>query len=176
MFVLRLSSQETVMTYELPGAWPDDHPQHGPNAVNSVAKAWFSTGLESPFFLNILLFSACIQRDILRASAINTTSIQALSYKVKAIQQLNEVLANGEKAVTDQVILTIIGVMGHEALNITEEEMKPFNSPLKNAGLLHIYGGVKHVPGHLSAITKLLALRGGIEPFTLPGLADCLIL
>ncbi|KAE9374855.1 hypothetical protein N431DRAFT_405887 [Stipitochalara longipes BDJ] len=163
---------DVEMNYVLPTLFPDDHPQHGASSVNSTSIAWFSAGIKNPFLFNVLLWSACCHRDFLRGSEIQYDSPQALSYKVNSIRLLNEVLSDGRKAITDEVILTVMGLAAHEILTVTQQNPKPFNSPLKDAGGMAFYSATKDVPEHMEAIKKLIALRGGLENLKLPGLAE----
>jgi hypothetical protein len=144
--------------------------------MNSVAKAWLSACLGNPSLFNVFMWSTCIKRNFIRGSKTYCDSSQALTYKVVGIQQLNKVISNGKRALTDEVILTIAGLAAHEAVKVTEEKIKPFSSPLQSAGLLDIYGGMQVVPEHRDTIYWLVALRGGIENLTLPGLAECMVM
>lgn len=160
------------MNYVVPGIWPDDHPQYGASAMNSTSRAWFSAGIKNPFLFNLLLWSACCHRDVLRGSKIHHDSPQTLSYKVNAIRFLNKVLSGGTKAITDEVILTVIGLAAHEVMPLTPQNPKPFNSPLKNAGGMDFYSVTKDAPEHMEAVRMLVALRGGLDNLKLPGLAE----
>jgi hypothetical protein len=164
----------TEITYVLPGILPNDDP-YELNSINSVTKAWLSACVENPFLFNIFMWSTCIKCSF-RGSRIYCSSAQALTYKVAGIQQLNKVISNGRKALTDEVILVIAGLAAHEAGNVTKEKIKPFSSPLQSAGLLDIYGGMQVVPEHRDTIHWLVALRGGIENLTLPGLAEGMVI
>jgi hypothetical protein len=126
--------------------------------------------------MNILLWSTCIKRDFIRGSNTYCNSAQALAYKVEGIRQLNKVISNGREALTDEVILAIAGLATHEIVNVTEEKIKPFNSPLQSAGFLDIYGGLQVVSEHRNAIIRLVGLRGGIENITLNGVAECMVM
>jgi hypothetical protein len=92
------------------------------------------------------------------------------------MRQLNEVLSNGKKALTDEVILAIGGLASHEVVNVTEEKIKPFNSPLQSAGFLNTYGGLQMVSEHRNAVLRVIALRGGIDNLRINGLAECLVM
>ena len=175
MSIFHPNSHLADITYVLPGIYPDDHP-YQLDSVNSVAKAWLSACVANPFLFNILLWSTCIKRDFIRGSKTYCNSAQALAYKVDGIRQLNKVILNGRKALTDEVILAISGLATHEVVNFTEEKIKPFNSPLQSAGLLDAYGGMQIVPEHRNAVLRLVALRGGIENITLHGVAECMVM
>ncbi|KAE9374172.1 hypothetical protein N431DRAFT_283576, partial [Stipitochalara longipes BDJ] len=161
--------------YILPGIYPDDDPRQL-SSVNTIAKAWVSTSVANPFLLNIFLWAICIKRNIIHGSNTDKNSAQALEYKVNGIRQLNEVISYGREALTDEVILGIAGLATHEIVNFTEERMKPFNSPLQKAGLLHTYGGLQMVPEHREALLRLIVLRGGIESLRLTGLTQALVI
>lgn len=160
----------------LPGLWPDDHPQHGPDSINSTAKAWFAAGMQSPVLFNLLLWSAGSHRDFKNMSDNKNSCPKALSYKVECIRRLNEVLSGGDKAVTDEVILTVLGLAAHDGVMIHEKRPRPFHSQLKNAGELNFYGAIQYVPEHMKAVTKLVALRGGIDQMSMGGLAESLVM
>lgn len=146
------------------------------NSINSVAKAWLSACMGNPFLFDVFMWSTCIKRDFIRGSRAYCNSTQALTYKLAGIQQVNEVFSNERKALTDGVILAIAGLAAHEVVDFTEEKIKPFNSPLQSAGLLDIYGGMRVFPEHRDAILRFVALRGGIENLTLPGLAEGMVM
>ena len=95
---------------------------------------------------------------------------------MEGIRQLQEVISNGRDVLTDEVILAIAGLACHEVVNFTKEKVKPFNSPLQRAGLLDTYGGMQVIPEHREAVLRLVALRGGIENITLPGLAEAMVM
>jgi hypothetical protein len=163
------------ITYVLPGILPNDDP-YELNSMNSVAKAWLSTCVGNPFLFNVLTWSTCIKRNFIHGSRIYCNSTQALTYKVAGIQQLNKVISNGRKVLTDEVILAIVGLAAHEVVNVTEDKIKPFSSPLQSAGLLDVYGGMQVVPEHRDAILRLVTMRGGIENLTLLGLAEGMVM
>jgi hypothetical protein len=79
-------------------------------------------------------------------------------------------------SLTDEVILTISGLAGHEVIKVTEEKRKPSNSPLQSARLLNIYGGMQVVPEYRNAILRRVALRVGIENLTLPGHVESMVM
>jgi hypothetical protein len=169
------NSQLPDFTYILPGIYPHDHP-YQLDSGNSVGSAWFSAAVANRFLFNILLWAACVKRDVLRGSRTYCNSAQALLYKVDGMRQLNEVLSNGKKALTDEVILAIGGLASHEVVNVTEEKIKPFNSPLQSAGFLNTYGGLQMVSEHRNAVLRVIALRGGIDNLRINGLAECLVM
>jgi hypothetical protein len=173
--IFRPNLHSTEITYVLPGILPNDDP-YELNSINSVAKAWLSACVGNPFLFNVFMWSTCIKRNFIRGSRIYCNSTQALTYKVAGIQQLNKVISNGRKALTDEVILAIAGLAAHEVVNVTEEKIKPFSSSLQSAGLLNVYGGMQAVPEHRDAILWLVTLRGGIENLTLPGLAEDMVM
>ena len=159
----------------MPEIYPDDNSNQA-SSINTIAKAWVSASVATPFLLNIILWSVCIKRDIIRGHRAYDKNVQGLSYKVEGIRQLNEVISNGNEAVTDEVILGIAGLATHEVVNFTGERTKPFNSPLQQAGLLHTYGGLQIVPEHREAFLKLISLRGGIESLKLTGLSEGMVM
>lgn len=72
----------------------------------------------------------------------------------------------------DEVILAILILASHEAINRPAGKDNPFNSPLKNAQWLNIYSAVSHVREHMDAVLSLVTRRGGLENIKLFGLAD----
>ena len=162
------------MNYVVPELWPDEYPQSNPIARDLVSKAWLAAGIQKPYLFNLFLWSACCQRDFIRGLPIQHTSPQALAYKQECIRELNKILSDGTKAITDEVILTIAGLGTHEILPVIEQNPKPFNSPLQNAGGLRFFGATNYVKEHMDVLRKLVALRGGLEYLTLPVLAEAL--
>lgn len=58
---------------------------------------------------------------------------------------------------------------------MSESKNSPFDSPLRNAQWLNVYGNFKNVPEHMAAVIELLRLRGGVENLKLYGLAEILV-
>jgi hypothetical protein len=157
-----------AVTYLLPGLVPE-----GPNnAVNPVSKAWFSAGLEQPMVFHALVFAGSIHLDFLRTSKIFPNSPQALSHKLKVIQKLREIMNDPEEAHRDEVILAILVLSSHEAMIPIKPGGNPFNSPLKSAQWLNIYGNIIYVPEHMKAVLDLINMRGGLDRLELHGLAE----
>jgi hypothetical protein len=156
---------------------PDDYANPGDNSVNSVAKAWVSASIQSPFLFHAMLFMASIHYEYLRSSKIDPHAPLPLSHKVVAIQKLSEYLSDGRDTAKEEVILTILLLAAHENIGaVAEETMKPFNTPLETSQWLNIYGNNTFVPEHMKAVLDLIALRGGIENLKLHGQAENLAL
>lgn len=168
------------MTYVLPGLWPDDHPKeslcHGAYSSSSISKAWFSVALDTPCVFNLLLLSAVAHRGFLRGDSNPHEDRRALPYKINCIQQLKQIISEGVKALTDEVLLTILGLAAHDFVQVHDKGSRPFDSPLRNAGALSFYGAVQYVPEHMSALTKLVSLKGGIDNLAMPGLAESIVM
>jgi hypothetical protein len=113
--------------------------------------------------------------DFLRYHQIYPNSVRALPHKLIAIQKLNEAFASGGEISTDEVILAILTLACHETLNVTEENRKPFNSPLRRAQWRNVYGHMKYIPEHRKAVLDLMDLRGGLETLQMPGLAETIV-
>jgi hypothetical protein len=111
----------------------------------------------------------------MRHSKIYPDSPQALSHKLIVIQKLNEYISKNKNASRDEVILAILVLSSHETMNVTEEKRKPFNSPLKTAQWLNVYGNIQYVPEHMKAVLNLVNSRGGIENLKLHGLGETII-
>jgi len=157
--------------------WPDDRPDQYNKSLGLVPRAFFQAGLQNPALFYVLLWSTCAHQDVLRRSNTLTTSSHGLSYKIKGIQKLNEALSKGGKnSATDAIILTVLGLVIGEDYQFTEELRKPFNPALTDSALLSFHGRSHIIPEHLDAIVRLVALRGGIDKITLPGLAESLIM
>lgn len=58
---------------------------------------------------------------------------------------------------------------------MSRAKSSPFNSPLRKAQWLNVYGNFTHVPEHLAAVMELLSLRGGLESLELYGLAEIIV-
>lgn len=76
------------------------------------------------------------------------------------------------KAYRDEVILAILVLSSHETLDQSKVRQNPFNSPLKSAQWLNIYGNITYVPEHMQAVLDIINLRGGLEKLELHGLAE----
>ncbi|KAH6696761.1 hypothetical protein BKA61DRAFT_682973 [Leptodontidium sp. MPI-SDFR-AT-0119] len=159
------------ITYLLPGLISD-----GSKAESSLCRAWFSSGLKHPLLFHALAFAGSIHLDFLRHEKIYPDSQVALSHKLTVIQTLNEVLKDPQTAASrDEIILAILILASHETMNMSRAKSSPFNSPLRKAQWLNVYGNFTHVPEHLAAVMELLSLRGGLESLELYGLAEIIV-
>lgn len=117
----------------MPRLCPDDeHPVDANSGANIVSKAWFTASLENSLLVYALTFVDSIHMDFLRYNQIYPNSVGALPHKLLVIRKLNEVIANGGEISSDDVILAILVLVSHETLKVTEENRRPFNSPLRN--------------------------------------------
>jgi hypothetical protein len=160
-----------VVTYKIPGLFPDDEQTSGPN---SVSIAWLGACQKLPLLFHALVLSSSIHLDIVRWSKFTGNSPTILSYKLTIFRLLGEIFREGNPA-RDEVILAILTLSSHEIMPLEEEKRNPFNSPLKSLQFLNIYGGIQFVPEHMKAVLDLITLKGGIENIGLPGLAECLV-
>ncbi|RDW72233.1 hypothetical protein BP5796_08267 [Coleophoma crateriformis] len=158
-----------VYTYGLPGLVPDDDPQFD---VNPVSKAWFSSALTSPLLFHALVFAGSIHLDFLRWSRIFPDSPRALSHKITVLEKLKEAIADPEQALRDEVIMAIIILASHEAIDVRKFTKTPFQSPLSHTLWIDVYGSMIYVPEHIKAISDLVALKGGLEKVEFRGLAE----
>jgi hypothetical protein len=168
LYVPRLISFATAITYLLPGLVPDVEN----NAVHPVSKAWLSSGLEHPLLFHAIVFAGSIHLDFLRSSQIYPNKPLSLSHKLVVIQQVNQCLSDPDVASHDEVILAILILASHEAMNMSASKQNPFNSPLRNAQWLNIYSTITYVPEHMKAVLDLVTLRGGLENIKMFGLAE----
>jgi hypothetical protein len=96
----------------------------------------------------------------------------SLSHKLVVIQKLNGRLNDPNVASRDEVILAILILASHEAMNMSAVKETPFNSPLRNAQWLNVYSTIMNVPEHMKAVLELVARRGGLENINMYGLAE----
>jgi hypothetical protein len=160
-----------VVTYKIPGVFPDDKLTSG---VNSVSIAWLGACQKNPLLFHVLMFSSSIHLDIIRGSKFIWNSPTILSYKSLIFRLLSEIIREGNDPVRDEVILAILILSSHEIMPRIEEKRNPFKSPLKSLQFLNIYGSIQFVPQHIKAVLELISLKGGIEEIQLAGLAECL--
>jgi hypothetical protein len=157
-----------AISYLIPGLVPDT----GNNAVHSVSKAWLSFGLEHPLLFHALVFAGSIHLDFLRSSQIYPNKPLSLSHKLVVIQKLNDCFRDPNVASRDEVILAILILASHEAMNMSAGKENPFNSPPKNAQWLNIYSTITYMPEHMKAVDELVTSRGGLENIRMFGLAE----
>ena len=55
--------------------------------------------------------------------------------------------------------MAIMGLAFHEFINVTTEKRKPFNTSLRTAKWINVYGNVEAVPAHMKAVLDLITLR-----------------
>jgi len=161
-----------AVTYLLPGLISDG----SNNEASSLSNAWFSSGLKHPLLFHALAFAGSIHLDFLRWEKIYPNSPVAVKHKLAVIQHLNQALGDPQTAASrDEIILAILILASHEVMDMSRAKSAPFNSPLKKAQWLNIYGNFKHVPEHMTAVMELLSLRGGVESLELYGLAEIIV-
>ncbi|RDW65955.1 hypothetical protein BP6252_09590 [Coleophoma cylindrospora] len=166
-------SLDHMYTYGLPGLVPDDDPQFD---VNPVSKAWFSFALTSPLLFHALVFAGSIHLDFLRWSKIFPDSPRALSHKITVLEKLKEAIGDPKQALRDEVIMAIIILASHEAIDVGKSTKTPFQSPLSHTLWIDVYGSMNYVPEHIKAISDLVALKGGLEKVEFRGLAEIIAL
>lgn len=113
--------------------------------------------------------------EFLRYNQIYPNSIRALPHKLIVIQKLNEAIANRRDMTTDDVILAILVLHSNDTLKVTMEKRRPFDSPLRRAQWINVYGHIKYLPEHINAVIDILNLRGGLETLQMPGLAEIIV-
>ena len=90
-----------------------------------------------------MLFSTAVHRDFVYWRKIYTNSPRTLSFKLRAIQELNKQMSDVTTASCDATILAVMSLAAHEVLHVTQEKQRPFNSPLRYVGWLNIYGNIE---------------------------------
>jgi hypothetical protein len=141
-------------------------------ATSTLSKAWLPTGLKHPLLFHALVFAGSIHLDFLRTSKIFPNSPNAISHKLAVINELREIMKDPNLACRDEVILAILILSSHESMAPSQATVNPFNSPLKKAQWLNVYGSISYVPEHMKAVMELCTIRGGIENLELYGLAE----
>jgi hypothetical protein len=157
-----------AISYLIPGLVPDT----ANASVHPVSKAWFSSAMEHPLLFHALAFAGSIHLDFLHSAQIYPNKALSLSHKLAVIQEVNKCLNDTDVALRDEVILAILILASHEAMNISAGKENPFNSPLKSAQWLNIYSAITYVPEHMKAVLSLVELRGGLENIKMFGLAE----
>jgi len=105
------------------------------------------------------------------------SSTQTLLHKLRVLQILPKMLGNGAVPPSDEVILSITLVADAVVDNTSSSggRRNPFNSPLPSLRWMDVYGTATMIPEHKNALKKILTLRGGIDNFELPDLAETYI-
>jgi hypothetical protein len=169
---VRQDSHLVELNYLLPGLVPDEVPIWGPKPANSTSMAMISAALKSPLLFDAMIFTAICHRNILYLSKSCPNSPQALPYKLRMIQRLKERISNTSEAVRDEFIWSIMALAFNESINVTTEKRRPFNTPLRKARWINVYGNIEAVPEHMKAVLDIISLRGGINNLKLCGLAE----
>ncbi|KAH7417892.1 hypothetical protein BKA64DRAFT_700442 [Cadophora sp. MPI-SDFR-AT-0126] len=167
---------DLAVNYLIPGLMPDDHPNRSLSLTSASSRTWVSAALELPCLFNALLVACSIERDFLQQSKLNLESRYVLSKKLLVIQELNKFISDPDNALCDEVLLTILVLASHDALQAKEEPNKPFISPMKTMQWLNIYGNCTYSPMHLKALYDLVNMRGGLEVIKLPCMAEMILL
>jgi len=155
---------------------PDDHPNRSLSLTSASSRTWVSSALELPCLFNGILLACSIERDFLRHSKLLLESPYVLSKRLLVIQKLNEFISDPKNALRDEVLLTILVLASHDALEAKEETRKPFNSPMKTMQWLNLYGNCTYTPTHMKALYDLVNMRGGLEVIKLPCMAEMIVL
>jgi hypothetical protein len=97
-------------------------------------------------------------------------------FELESIQRVNEAIQNPSRALSDEVILSVMILVHNrvDELMLDENLRSPFQSPLRGLQWLDIYGRPMPNPVHLSGLIQLIKMRGGLEQIKLPGLAPIL--
>jgi hypothetical protein len=127
-----------------------------------------------------MMFGAAVHMDVLRRPRINLDNPIRLFHKVHTMKLLKEELQSPDKVLLDDVILAVLALGTNEVEtmvnNMRYQPRSPFNSPLRSAQWLDVYGSMSGVPEHVTAMRSLVARRGGLENIELDGLAEILSL
>ncbi|KAH6718132.1 hypothetical protein BKA61DRAFT_599072 [Leptodontidium sp. MPI-SDFR-AT-0119] len=167
---------DLAVNYLIPGLMPDDHPNRSLSLTSTSSRTWVSAAFELPCLFNALLVACSLERDFLRNSTVEIESSFILSKKLLVIQKLNEFISDPKNAARDEVLLTILILASHEAVDAKEEPNKPFNSPLKTMQWLNMYGNCTYAPTHMKALYDIVNSRGGLEVIKLPCMAEMIVL
>lgn len=166
----------TAVNYLIPGLMPDDHPNRSLSLTSTSSRTWVSAAFGLPCLFNAILVACSLERDFLRNSTVEIESSFILSKKLLVIQKLNEFISDPKNAARDEVLLTILILASHEAVDAKEEPNKPFNSPLKTMQWLNMYGNCTYAPTHMKALYDIVNSRGGLEVIKLPCMAEMIVL
>jgi hypothetical protein len=92
---------------------------------------------------------------------------------LEAIKGVNEAIQNPSRGSSDEVIMSVIGLVNNRGDELTWDEnlRSPFQSPLRDLQWLDIYGRLRPNPVHLRGLAQLITLREGLEKIEFPGLA-----
>ncbi|KAG4431731.1 hypothetical protein IFR05_012786 [Cadophora sp. M221] len=167
---------DLAVNYLIPGLMPDDHPNRSLSLTSTSSRTWVSAAFELPCLFNAMLVACSLERDFLRHSKVEIESSYILSKKLLVIQKLNKFISDPKNAARDEVLLTILILASHEAVDAKEEPNKPFDSPLKTMQWLNMYGNCTYAPTHMKMLCDLVNQRGGLEVIKLPCMAEMIVL
>ncbi|KAL2066123.1 hypothetical protein VTL71DRAFT_2194 [Oculimacula yallundae] len=170
------------VTYLIPGLMPDDHPNRSLSLTSTSSRTWIFASLSHPFLRNAILLACSLERAFLVHSTIDVSSPATIARKLLVIQTLNAFINSKQNTthVCDEVLLTILILAAHEAVDFVAieepEENKPFNSPLTNMQWMNMYGNNTYQNVHMKALHGIVKGRGGLEELKLPCVAEMIVL
>jgi hypothetical protein len=145
--------------------------------------SWFTLSWHDATLFTILLFNALSHKRfywLSRGKAgdmFRPQDTELLGFcELESIRMVNKAIQDPSRALSDVIILCV-GSLANNSANqsVWDKNIRsPFQSPLRCLQWLNIFGGQLANPIHLTALTQLIRLRGGLENIELPGLAPIL--
>jgi hypothetical protein len=99
----------------------------------------------------------------------------AAAYYSKALVAINEDLRDADTMCADSTLLSVLALAYYQPRNYSERSgappARPKQGPMDSLRLLNIHRGpIGKVSIHAKALSRLVALRGGLHDMNLPGL------
>lgn len=148
------------------------------NGENPFANLWMQKVVSASEVLYGQIFCQTLRDECSDTKISPTRKRLAQLYHSKTVSKINKNLQILDAACSDSNILAIFSLAYHQFIaehptEPTSDEKHPTQGPLTSLRLLNLYGGkIEPVAVHLEGFTRIVALRGGLEAVTLPGLSQ----
>lgn len=89
---------------------------------------------------------------------------------MESIKLLNRAIQDPAYAVTDAVIMSVL-IMAYSTGKVAVKKCNkmPFQAPLQSLQWLNVFGAQEAHLAHVTGLSKLITLKGGMEKITVPG-------
>jgi hypothetical protein len=148
--------------------------------VKKAGDAWFPLSLSDPALFTAFIYgSLCHQRVQWLNQATPSSSFGPRQERLlqqcelEAIELINAAMKDPFRRVSDAVILSVICMAHHQAMDDTFRRKlpTPFKAPFQRLQWLNVYGCLPPNMIHIQGLVQLIIMRGGLQSIKTAGLA-----
>lgn len=164
--------------------WPGLIPK-STSHEKKAGELWFPLSLSDPALFTAFMFgSLCHQRVQWLKGWVPGSSFGPKQQRVlqmcemESIKLINQAVRDPTRAVSDAVILSVICMAHHQALDEAPNQYRktPFTPPFQRLQWLDVYGHLPPNMIHIHGLVQLLRLRGGLKNIKLHGVRPTICL